>query len=221
MLTATLTDTLTISMEGDCLPSCRDFAQPLYEQLSSGAYDECSVLPIPANINEWRAAHRTARKRAAKCRGMGYSGAVGFDRSRYEDDIYRINTSLAVRQGRPMSSGYLERQTFNDPAYPCPRHGVHYYGVRTSEGDVVGGGALVAYLWMYRAGSLALVSSILGHADHLERHVMYQLVDSALFGEIGNGPGTVVYNRHDSGTDGLRFFKERLGFRATDIEWAL
>ena len=32
-------------------------------------------------------------------------------------------------------------------------------------------------------------------------------------------PGLVVYNRHDSGTDGLRFFKERLGFEERQVEW--
>jgi hypothetical protein len=29
----------------------------------------------------------------------------------------------------------------------------------------------------------------------------------------------VVYNRADSGTDGLRFFKERLGFGPMEVEW--
>ena len=41
---------------------------------------------------------------------------------------------------------------------------------------------------------------------------MYLLFQHALSGEIAGRPGClVVYNRHDSGTDGLRFFKERVG----------
>ena len=33
--------------------------------------------------------------------------------------------------------------------------------------------------------------------------------------------GTVFYNRWDSGKDGLRFFKTRLGLVEGDVEWAL
>jgi hypothetical protein len=29
----------------------------------------------------------------------------------------------------------------------------------------------------------------------------------------------VVYNRHDSGTDGLRWWKERCGFQEEQVEW--
>lgn len=193
---------------------CNDFAAPLFLQLSRGAYDRCSVMAIPESVERWREEHRTARKRADRARRLGYHGGT-WPRVGFEDDVYEINTSLETRQGRPMSAAYRVRPSFNDPDYPCARHGVHYYGVRTDEGE----GRLVAYLWVYRAGDLALVSSILGHADHLENDIMYPLFEAALSGEIENGPGTMVYNRHDSGTDGLRYFKERLGFRADDVVW--
>lgn len=196
---------------------CRDFAAPLLLQLSRG-YDRCSVLPIPETIGEWRAEHRTARRRAAHARRFGNYGGT-WARTGFEDDIFDINTSADKRQGRPMSDGYRVRPVFNDPDYPCSRHGVHYYGVRTAKDGVMGAGKLVAYLWVYRAGELALVSTILGHADYLAEDVMYPLFEAALFGEIENGPGMMVYNRHDSGTDGLRYFKERLGFRESAVEW--
>ena len=48
---------------------------------------------------------------------------------------------------------------------------------------------------------------------------MYLLFAGALTRETLAGPGMVVYNRHDSGTDGLRFFKERLGFVETPVVW--
>jgi hypothetical protein len=31
--------------------------------------------------------------------------------------------------------------------------------------------------------------------------------------------GFIVYNRHDSGTDGLRFYKERVGLQETEVAW--
>jgi hypothetical protein len=203
-----------ISLETECAHDmCRQFASPLFEQMASGRYDICSVLPIPASIGEWRDEHRTARKRADRCVRRGYTfGPV--DRHLFSDDIHAINTSATHRQGRPMSSGYLQRSEFGPlPAYPCARHGIRDYGVLGPDG-------LVAYLFLYRAGELALVSQILGHADHLEREVMYLLVQGVIESESGIDPdGFVVYNRHDSGTDGLRFFKERLGFRETPVEW--
>jgi hypothetical protein len=78
---------------------------------------------------------------------------------------------------------------------------------------------LVAYLWIYRSGQLALVSQILGHADHLEHDVMFLLFEGMLTCEPPDN-GWLVYNRADSGTDGLRFFKARLGFEATPVRWA-
>jgi hypothetical protein len=36
-----------------------------------------------------------------------------------------------------------------------------------------------------------------------------------------NGDGVFFYNRHDSGTDGLVFYKERIGLRKGVVEWTL
>lgn len=202
-----------ISLRVGCdFASCVEFAVPLHRQLSSGKYDECSVLEIPGSIGEWRAEHRTARKRADRCERRGYRfGRVR--RRDHADAVHAINRSAPHRQGRPMSVGYLERPRFGSDEYPCPMHGVHAYGIFDRKG------ILAAYLWMYRAGELALVSQILGHAGHLDNEVMYLLFQGALEREIEYGSGVVVYNRHDSGTDGLRFFKERLGFRPVEVEW--
>jgi hypothetical protein len=115
-----------------------------------------------------------------------------------------------------MSPGYHARPSSAPDSTPlCPLHGVHAYGVFAPDGP------LVAYLWMYRAGDLALVSSILGHADYLADSIMYLLFAGALEQEIHAGAGAIVYNRHDSGTDGLRFYKERCGLEETLVEWLL
>jgi hypothetical protein len=213
---ATATDRLTLRLLGPCnVPGCVDSASPLHQQLSTG-YEHCSTLVIPETIGEWTSAHRTARKRSARARRLGYVGMTIRDRGAYADDIYEINVSAPERQGRPMSPGYHARPSSARDSTPlCPLHGVHAYGVFSPDGP------LVAYLWVYRAGDLALVSSILGHADHLKNDVMYELFEAALSGEIEAGEGVVTYNRADSGTDGLRFFKERLGFSGADVEWLL
>jgi len=199
-----------ISLETHCCES--SIARPLYEQLSNGKYDVCSVLAMPRSIDEWRSGHRTARKRADRCFRFGYQVRPVL-RHEHADDIHAINTSLDERQGKPMSEGYRQRPSQTpDPIYLCPRHGVHPYGVLDYRGR------LRAYLWLYRSGELALVSQILGHGAHLRNDVMYLLWQGMLEREIPLG-GFVVYNRHDSGTDGLRYYKERVGLGPRRVQW--
>lgn len=211
---ATAADTiLAIHVEADCpRDGCHAIAQNLLDVLDNGRYDRCSVLAIPRSIDEWLSVHRTCRKRVLRAVRKGYRFETIL-RHEHADGIYAINTSLPERQGRPMSDGYRQRPSESPlPAYACDRHAIHTYGVLL-------GDTLVAYLWMYRAGELALVSSILGHADHLDDGVMYLLMAGALEQEIAAGTGFVTYNRHDSGTDGLRFFKERCGFEERQVKW--
>ena len=135
-------------------------------------------------------------------------------RHRRAAEIQAINLSAPVRQGKPMSEGYRGPVSETPlPSYPCARHAVRTYGVEDAAGT------LVAYLWLYRSGELALVSQILGHADHLENEVMFLLVQGVVEAESEYG-GFMVYNRFDSGTDGLRFFKARCGFLPTQVVWS-
>jgi len=187
-------------------------AENLLDIMGSGKYDLCSTLRIPLSLEEWASEHRTARKRAARALRLGYRVSV-VARHEHADDIYAINTSAPERQGRPMSAGYHERPSATPlPAYECGRHGIHTYGVLLED-------TLVAYLWLYRAGELALVSSILGHHDHLEDGIMFLLFAGMVDAETEHGHGVIVYNRHDSGTDGLRWFKERLGLQERKVAW--
>lgn len=201
-----------IELGAGCGPQeCADFAGPLYMQLRTG-YEECAVLPLPFDVQEWRGEHRTARKRADRAvrRGYRFTAIAPHERA---TEIEAINGSAPIRQGRPMSDGYRRPvSTAPPPDYPCEWHGVHPYGVEIA-------GTLVAYCFVYRAGQLALVSQILGHADHLEGEVMYLLAQGVVGAEIPLG-GFLVYNRFDSGTDGLRFYKERIGFAPERVEWA-
>jgi hypothetical protein len=204
---------LTISLELAHGGECADFAQPLLIQLRDGNYGTCSVMTLPPSLEAWRAAHRTARKRADRCLRRGYRFVPHADRAARADEIHEINLSSSERQGRPMSASYYEMPSKTpDPEWSCERHGVHPYGVESS------GGILVAYLWIYRAGDLLLVSQILGHDAFLEDEIMYLLWQGMLMSEPTED-GFVVYNRHDSGTDGLRFYKERVGLAPTPVRW--
>lgn len=211
---STVATSLAIHLEADCpYDGCHALARNLLDVLDNGRYDRCAVMKIPPSIEAWVGERRTARKRAAMATRRGYR----FDfihREQHADEVYEIRTSRDERQGREMAPAYRERPTFSPlPAYACGRHAIRTTGVYHPDG------MLVAYLTMYRAGELALVSEILGHGDYEADGIMYLLFAGALKVEIEHGQGAVVYNRFDSGTDGLRFFKERLGFGERKVEW--
>lgn len=204
-----------INLEHVCVEgACAELAWRFKRQLDTPKYATgVSLMPMPASVYEWRAGHRTARKRADRCERLGYRFAV-IDRSRFNDDIHAINTSLAERQGRPMTDGYTRRHNHGAlPEYRCERHRVHTYGILHAD-------TLVAYLTLYRVGQLALVSMILGHGAHLKNDIMYLLAAGTIDDQADKG-GVLYYNRWDSGTDGLRYYKERVGFAAGDVDWLL
>lgn len=214
-LSTATTEALAVRLEAGCgLASCATFAYERFQQLDQDKYSRgVSILQMPADIIEWRAEHRTARKRADRAHRLGYRFAE-IDRSRHNDAIHEINISLPRRQGRPMSAGYTRRHEHGPlPQYRCDRHRIHTFGI-------LDGDKLRAYLTLYRVGELGLVSMILGHGQHLENDIMYLLAAGLIADQAHHG-GVLFYNRHDSGTDGLRYYKERVGFQETDVEWCL
>lgn len=212
-----LSSVVAIDLIGDCTEAgCLKMAGEMRMKLDVPNYTiGVSLMTVPDSLEEWRAEHRTARKRADRSRRLGYEFAE-IDRSQYADDIYEINTSLSHRQGRPMGDGYRTRNVPGRlPDYPCARHNIRTYGVTYEFGL---DSPLVAYLTLYREHELALVSMILGHGDHLRNDIMYLLFAGVVEDQAGLG-GWFYYNRHDSGTEGLRYYKERQGFREATVEW--
>lgn len=212
------TETLPLPVElvGDChTGDCLEFAVTLHKAVEDRKYQVgASIMDMPNTLLDWRAMHRTARKRADRAQRLGYRFNL-VDYSQYAQDIHDINTSKETRQGRPMSDGYrhyVERSRL--PDYPCRHHRTITYGVLQAD-------TLRAYLTLHRSGELALVSMILGHGDHLKDDIMYLLV-SGVIGDQAGSNGLLYYNRHDSGAPGgLVYFKERLGFHEGNVEWVL
>ena len=205
--------------------ACTVLADQLYEKFTAphpkhpeyGAYQNgCSILALPATYEEyWEgAAGYGTRRKVRKAEKEGYAFAF-IDRDEYLDDIFAINTSMEARQGREMTEGYRTRPGPYGPLpdYTCPHHQVRTYGVLKD-------GHLVAYTWLYQVGEMCLFSTILGHGDHLNAGVMYLLVAETLRDVIPfAGTKYAMYNMHQSGTEGLRFFKEQMGFRSTWVDW--
>jgi hypothetical protein len=195
------------------LPHCVKFSHSMLGTMQRMG-NPASVLPVPLFSDSWRQEHRTARKRADRATRLGYE-FMPYEREQCVEDRFEINTSLEHRQGRRMGEGYWERPSESPlPPYPCPLHAYADYGVFSDSGQ------LVAYLVLIRCGQLRLISQILGHGDFLEHDIMYLLALGTIKAEIATG-GYFVYNRHDSGTEGLRYYKEKLGFEPQQVTWTV
>jgi hypothetical protein len=218
---------LTISFRrGDTPdPACTELPDQFFDKFTAphprhaeyGAYQNgCSILVLPDTYQaywEGDAGYGTRRK-VRKALKEGYSFAF-IDRDQYIDDIYAINTSMPERQGKEMTEGYTARPGPYGPlpSYTCPHHQIRTYGVLKD-------GHLVAYTWLYQMGEMCLFSTILGHGNHLNAGVMYLLIAETLQ-DVKSVAGTryAMYNMHKSGTEGLRFFKEQMGFRSYWVDW--
>lgn len=202
---------MTIDLADGCCDS--ELSAQFLEKL--GGYRKgFSILEIPETWDEYWSAHQTARKRVRKSGRQGFV-CRDFDRSRHENDIFEIHRSMPNRQGRPMHDWYQKPQSFQPlPDFPCPRHSIRTLGVFS-------GSALVAYLLWYIVGDFATGATVLGHGDCLESGIMYLLFFTAIRQAQETGVRFFGYHLHSSGTDGLRFFKERLGFAPMDVEWIL
>lgn len=201
-----------INLKGPCwMPQCLRMAGELKAQLDPKYSRGAATMPL-TDAQGYLMGHRTLRRRAAGAERKGYEFEE-IDRQDWPEDVYYINTSKEKRQGRRMTSGYQQQPVFGPNPMVCPHHHVYTYGVTH-------GGDLWAYLWLYRSGDLAMVSSILGHAARLHDGIMYLLWRGMVERQAEFG-GTVFYNLWNSGTDGLRFYKERVGLEEGDVEWRL
>lgn len=173
-----------------------------------------SILTLPASYGEWWDGVAYVRRKVRRAERDGYA-FTQIDRNDHLDDLYEINTSAPLRQGKTMTDDYLKRPepTSPLPRFPCARHQQRHYGI-------VRDGRLYAYSWVYQVGEVCMFSTILGHADHLDAGIMYSLVNGALADLMEAArPRYAMYTMHFAGTDGLRYFKERLGFAPYTVTW--
>jgi hypothetical protein len=209
---------ISIRMSGDdtCKKLFHYFTQshPRYRFIQNKRWG-VALLPVSDTYNEYlkgkdKQALRSNRKRALD---LGFR----FCRSNpleHLHDILSINASTPVRQGRPMDSSYLSvrqlRAFFDDKA--------EIYGVFDSTG------ILKAYADTPIAGEICIFSRLLGHSADLDKGIMYLLV-SGVVQEMTEHktkhgvPLWVMYDTFFGASQGLRYFKERLGFRPYKVRW--
>jgi hypothetical protein len=134
--------------------------------------------------------------------------------SRYLNDILAINKSLQIRQGQPMDADYLNLERLETWIKDKPE----IYGVSDRYG------VLKAYAYAPVHGEVFILSRLLGHADELENGIMYLLISEVVREMIERKhregiPLWAMYDTFFGASPGLRFFKERLGFRPYKVRW--
>jgi len=145
---------------------------------------------------------------ARKALSRGYQLKI-IDRNQYLDDIYEINTSSPIRQGKQMEPVYHIKPTHyeSNPDYL-------YFGVVDAKGK------LHAYCWVMAAGEVAMVITLLGHHQTLNDGTMYLLI-TRIVEKLFTIP-TVKYFTYDTyfgASEGLRQFKEKNGFKPHIVKW--
>lgn len=143
-----------------------------------------------------------------QARKRGYS-VRRINRNDYIDDIFRINTSATMRQGRPMDPQYLTLQTHYDDDAP-----MRCYGVFNGENRLMGYCSFGVY------GNFAATDRVLGvkNGDGMMYLLLLEIICSLI------DEGAVHYLMYDTflgAKEGLKSFKRRVGFRPYRVSYSI
>lgn len=130
------------------------------------------------------------------------------------NEIIAINMSTDTRQGRPMDLEYVNADEVQDFFKTIPE----IFGIFDQKGT------LQAYAHILICGEMFFFNRLLGHTAHLNNGIMYFLI-SEIFREMieqKRSRGTPLWAMYDTflgASEGLSYFKERLGFQPYNVKW--
>lgn len=174
-----------------------------------------ALLRLPETHDEYLAGSakellRRKRKRALG-RGFRFRPFVAGD---HVEEIVAIGTSMELRQGQVMGRHYTDHVQVKAFAERFP----NLYGVFSAEG------VLRAYAHPVDVGDAFYFNRILGHGDDLEDGVVWLLLSEVVghYIERRRAQGFPTWANYDTfwgASEGLRFFKRRVGFQPYRVEW--
>jgi hypothetical protein len=134
------------------------------------------------------------------------------DPKKYITDILEINTSAPKRQNLEIDPSYTSHEQVEEYFSKAKK----VYGVFDSTG-------LKAYAHIVESCEVFVFNRLMGHKDYLDKGIMYFLVSEIVKDMIAQrGRGALCWGMYDTmllGSNGLRYFKERLGFEPYRVEW--
>lgn len=129
------------------------------------------------------------------------------DPNNYVNEIHEIHVSAKSRQGREIDDSYqsiIETYPLNSSNF--------YFGIFTDD-------KLVAYLWIVMSGDLLLMNRIMGHSNFLDLGIMYLLVTEFVQFSFSLNSNYIMYDTMLGGSEGLKMFKKRCGFKPCNVNW--
>ena len=151
--------------------------------------------------------HGVARH-VRRARERGYT-VIEIDRNDFVDDIFDINTSEDMRQGRPMDADYRTRKT----SYASEAN-FKYYGVLN------GAGKLVAYGEVGFYGNFAAFNRVIGMRNNdginhlMVTEIISRLIEAQRYDYF-------MYDTYFGASEGLRTFKKMLGFKPYRAKYSI
>ena len=165
-----------------------------------------AIIKKPNNINEYlkligaksRNMIKKAQKNQIECKL--------FEWNDFLDDIYDINTSSLIRQGRKMDDAYFK--------YPEPIKIKNEEDFQIIHIGAFSDGKLIGYIELYVYGNFAMTNRILGHKKYLKLGIMnllfYKTIETLIEKEIEYLNYLTMQNKENNS---LSAFKYRVGFR--------
>lgn len=150
----------------------------------------------------------SAEHHARKARARGYK-IIEIDRNNFIDDLHKINTSVEIRQGRPMDEAY-QRKEF------------HYTQLRNYKyfGAINAAGNLMAYANLGLYGNFAAFDRLLGVRNN--DGAMHLMVTEIICQMIENRKYRyIMYDTYFGASPGLKAFKDMLGFEPYRAKYSI
>lgn len=143
--------------------------------------------------------HQQAHKKGAEFRSI--------EPELFENEIFEVNTSLEVRQGKEIKQEYLQRGNITRG------EGMDVYGVFMDD-------KLVGYIRTLHLGETIFINNILGHGAYLKAGVVYFLLLEVVQRCFERDDVRyIIYDSYWGNSRGLALFKKRFHFEPTKVTW--
>jgi len=204
---------IQIDIHGDlnkCGPDCGPFLAKWSAWCNKFDGERLALIKIKNDY--FKNLDRKSRQMITKAQRRGYTYRE-FNYNDYLQDMYEINTSKAERQNKPMTESYLE--------YPTPI-GPELQRCDTHKYFRVGGfkeSKMYAYCAIAFVNELAILNTIIGHADALTDGVMNGLIDYLVMICENEGIRYLNYLTIENSGESLQAFKRSVGFESYEVRF--
>lgn len=153
-------------------------------------------------------ARKDLGRHVRRARSKGYA-VVEIDRNDFIDDIFEINNSVDIRQGRPMDPEYRNKK----PSYQSEVN-FRYYGVLNAAGKLMAYGE-VAYF-----GNFAAFNRVIGVRNNdgimhlMVSDIIRRLIEARTYDYL-------MYDTYFGASSGMKTFKKMLGFQPYRAKYSI